>query len=267
MQKQFPEDVVAISLNLDHDTGEEPAADLQADVRKKLTELEMTTTNVMSSTVFDDVLEHFDLFSLPAAIVFDRDGSRLKTFEGDVSYEKQVIPLIEETIGGTPIDAAEAEAEVSVEIRTWEEFQKWVVAQRGKPVVVDVWSNFCEPCIKEFPEFVSLHRKYGDDVVCASLNLDYYGAGDDPDDLQPRVLEFLTKQKATSSNFLSSTADEEVLDAIAVSALPVTLVYNRAGELNKTFSNDSGEYGPGGFTYQANVKPLVAGLLNASADE
>ena len=99
MQNEYPDDVVAISLNLDHDSGKKPADDLQADVRKKLTELEMTTTNIMSSTVLDEVLEHFDLFSLPAAIVFDREGGRLQTFEGDLSYEKQIFPLLEALTG------------------------------------------------------------------------------------------------------------------------------------------------------------------------
>ena len=271
MQKQYPDDVVAISLNLDHDSGDEPADDLQADVRGKLTELKMTTTNVMSSTVFDEVLEHFDLFSLPAAVIFDRDGSRLKTLEGDLSYEKQIFPLVEELTGDAEAGEADAKAEVSVEIRTWDEFEKWVATQQGKPVVVDVWSNFCEPCIKEFPEFVSLHRQQGDDVVCASLNLDYYGAGDTPEELQPRVLEFLRKHNASTVNFLSSTPDETVLDAIEVAALPVSLVYSSSGELEKVFSNAGGENGPEGFSYQDDVTPVVERLLsqgdNSSVDE
>lgn len=104
MQKKYPQTVKAISLNVDHDEEGEPSAKLQKEVLDKLIELNLEVTNVMSSTVYDDVLDQRDLFSLPAALVFDTDGRLLEKFDGGFSYEKDIIPLIEKTLAGTSFD-------------------------------------------------------------------------------------------------------------------------------------------------------------------
>jgi len=161
----------------------------------------------------------------------------------------------------TPPDADESAKPVQLKIQSWDEVQAWVGSQKGKVVVVDVWSTFCEPCIEEFPQFVELHNRLRDQVACASVDIDYYGAGDTPEEIQPRVLEFLTKHKATSVNFISSTADEEVLDSIGVAAIPAVLVYDQTGKLKKTFTNDNEEYGPTGFRYAQDINPFVEDLL------
>jgi len=158
-------------------------------------------------------------------------------------------------------DADETAKPVQLKIQSWDEVQTWVGSQKGKVVVVDMWSTFCEPCIEEFPQFVELHNRLGDQVVCASVDIDYYGAGDSPEEIQPRVFEFLTKHKATSVNFISSTADEEVLDSIGVAAIPAVLVYDQSGKLKKTFTNDNDEYGPSGFRYAKDINPFVEELL------
>ena len=38
--------------------------------------------------------------------------------------------------------SAPAAPKVAVDIKNWEEIQTWVVGQRGKIVVLDVWSNW-----------------------------------------------------------------------------------------------------------------------------
>lgn len=99
MQKKYPDDVVGISLNVDHDQADTaPSDDLREEVLAKLSELNLETVNLMTSDPFDEMLERYDLFSLPAAIVYDREGKKLKTFEGDLSYEKQIFPLLESVV-------------------------------------------------------------------------------------------------------------------------------------------------------------------------
>lgn len=152
------------------------------------------------------------------------------------------------------------DANVSVEIRSWSDFQNWISKQKGKVVVVDVWSTSCGECVKEFPHFVELHQRLGDRVVCASLSVDYYGV-DKPEDLKPLVMEFLTEKKATTANFLSSTPDEEVMEAIDIASIPAALVYDQSGKLKKTFKNDFGDYGSDGFNYEDHINPFVEQLL------
>ncbi len=188
--------------------------------------------------------------------------------------------VAEDTAVTSPADATEASGDaaqspvgttgseasaptVSVDIKSWDGLQEWVAAQKGKIVVVDVWSTSCEKCVKEFPHFVELQNRLGDQVACASFSIDYYGL-DTPDDLKPQVLEFLTEKHATGTNFLSSTPDEEVMAALEVASIPAALVYDQSGALKKTFDNDDDEYGPEGFNYENHVAPLVDGLLKVA---
>ena len=66
---------MTISLNLDHDQPNElPPKDLQDEVLEKLVELKLEIANVMSSEDYENALARHDMFSLPAAIIYDRDG-------------------------------------------------------------------------------------------------------------------------------------------------------------------------------------------------
>lgn len=153
-------------------------------------------------------------------------------------------------------------APIQVAITSWSDLQGWVSEQRGKVVVIDVWSTYCLPCVKEFPHFVELHRNYLDSIACASLSLDYYGGeGNSPEDVKPQVQAFLTAEKATMTNFISSAPDAVVLKEISANAVPVVLVYDRQGQLHTVFSNDDGEYGPDGFSYEKHISPVVKQLL------
>ncbi len=106
MQKQYPDDVVAISLNLDHDDDDMPPDDeLQTEVRDKLVELNLAVTNVMSTDSYDEVTSHHDLFSLPAALIYNAEGQLIRKFDGDLNYEKAVFPLVAELLGTTTPDS------------------------------------------------------------------------------------------------------------------------------------------------------------------
>ena len=154
-------------------------------------------------------------------------------------------------------------AGIPLEIKSWAEVQAWIARQPGKVVVIDIWSTYCLSCMKEFPHFVELHEKYdADSVVCASLSVDFYGGeGNRPEEVRPKVLEFLVSQNATMQNFISSDPDETVLKEISTAAIPAALVYDRNGELHKVFNNFTGEYGADGFSYGEDITPLVEQLL------
>ncbi|MDA1051100.1 MAG: TlpA disulfide reductase family protein [Planctomycetota bacterium] len=155
-----------------------------------------------------------------------------------------------------------AAPQVNADIKSWEQIQQWVASQHGKVVVVDVWSTSCVPCVKEFPHFVALHEELAGEIACASVNIDYYGGENEkPEDLKPRILEFLTSRGASMQNFISSDPDEDVYKQIATAAIPAVLVYDRGGKLHTTFNNDELKYGPEGFNYADDITPLVRQLL------
>lgn len=109
---------------------------------------------------------------------------------------------------------------------------------------------------------MQLHDDLGRDVACASLNIDFYGGdGNKPEDVKPPVLKFLTSRRASMQNFISSSADEEVLKQINTASIPAAIVYDREGKLHTIFNNDEEKYGPEGFNYEEDITPLVKQLL------
>lgn len=158
--------------------------------------------------------------------------------------------------------STDEEQEVTVEVKSWADVQQMVADQKGKVVVVDVWSTWCEPCMEEFPNLVKLHRQFPEKVACISVDIDYIGREDEPpESFRDDVLEFVSKHGATFPNVISSDPDEDVLNALEVGSIPVVLVYDREGKLQKKFTNDDNEYGDEGFTYQQHIIPLVEELL------
>jgi thiol-disulfide isomerase/thioredoxin len=160
------------------------------------------------------------------------------------------------------------QAQISLEVKSWDQTQQLVAAQKGKVVVVDMWSTWCEPCVREFPNLVKLHRAHPNAVVCLSFNLDYSGAaGETPESFREAVSEFLNKQGATLQNVISSDATDDVFQRLKLGSIPAVLVYGPDGRLAKRFDNDDGLYGEEGFTYEKQIVPLVEQLLAKAGDD
>ena len=91
--------MAAIALNVDLDEpGGKPSEDLQQRVLEKLTKLKMNTQNLIAVDEHAAVLEHFGLFSVPAVLVFNTDGALKEKFEGDVNYERDIVPLVRQLL-------------------------------------------------------------------------------------------------------------------------------------------------------------------------
>jgi thiol-disulfide isomerase/thioredoxin len=140
--------------------------------------------------------------------------------------------------------AAPAEA-VTLQILDYDGLQALLKSHRGKYVVMDAWSTSCPPCVREFPNLVKLHEKYGDKVACVSLSFDYQGL-DPPEVVKEPVLGFLKQQNAAFDNVLSSVEADDLYKKLDLAAVPAVFVYDREGQLRKRFDNSTGEE----FTYE-----------------
>ncbi|MCA8985710.1 MAG: TlpA family protein disulfide reductase [Planctomycetaceae bacterium] len=158
------------------------------------------------------------------------------------------------------------EAGIALKAAQWHEVQAELAKHKGKVVVLDLWSTWCAPCVRELPHLVALQKKHPEQVVCISVNLNFDGS-DTPDVHAPEVLQLLAKLDARIINLLSTTPDETIYETIDLASIPVAFVYQNNGELKKRFDNESSEYGDEGFTYQDHVIPLVEELLKAPSPE
>ena len=156
---------------------------------------------------------------------------------------------------------------VTVEIKSWEETLALIASHQGKVVIVDLWSTSCEPCMREFPNLVALHKKFGSDkIACISVACDYEGLEDEPPASKtPQVLEFLKATGASFQNVLLSEPDIEVWEKIKLAAIPAVYVYGPDGKQARRFDNDANEFGDEGFTYKDHIVPLVESLLPGDA--
>jgi thiol-disulfide isomerase/thioredoxin len=148
----------------------------------------------------------------------------------------------------------------------WEQVQAFVGEQKGRVVVVDVWSTSCEPCLQEFPHLVALQQRYGSDVVCVSFDCDFIGARNKPVDYyRERVMKALTDMKAeTITNLMSNVAADELFQQLDLDSIPAVYVFDRDGKLAKRFDNRT-PVGTGieGISYEKQIDPLVAELVKS----
>jgi thiol-disulfide isomerase/thioredoxin len=149
----------------------------------------------------------------------------------------------------------------AVEILSWDQTQRRREQLHGKVVVLDVWSTYCDPCIREFPNLVKLQTRFANQVACISFNTDYAGAKDEPPEtFRKRVQDFLTSQKADLLNVLSNEPNDDFYTKIRLGGPPAVFVYDRQGKLVKRFDNSQVPKTPE-FNYKNDVVPLVERLL------
>jgi thiol-disulfide isomerase/thioredoxin len=102
LARRFPDDVACISFNVDYlGLPKKAPADYVPEVKKFLEEQQATITNLLSTEADSDVLEKFEVASMPAILVYDREGALVARLsddnasEGVLSYKNDVLPLVE----------------------------------------------------------------------------------------------------------------------------------------------------------------------------
>jgi thiol-disulfide isomerase/thioredoxin len=102
--------------------------------------------------------------------------------------------------------------------------------KQTKPLLVNFWATWCDPCRDEFPDLVKVDQDYrskGLDFIAISL--------DDTADLKTAVPEFLRQVKATMPVYLLNVSDPEpvivAIDKDWGGALPATFLYDAKGKV------------------------------------
>jgi len=111
-----------------------------------------------------------------------------------------------------------------------EALKNLLTQQREKPLLVNFWATFCDPCRDEFPDLVKINNDYG------SKSLDFYTVSlDDVAEIKAEVPKFLDLMKATMPAYLLDVNDPEpainLVDKKWRGDLPATYLYNEKGEI------------------------------------
>lgn len=105
---------------------------------------------------------------------------------------------------------------------------KALLVPKDKPLLLNFWATWCDPCREEFPDLVKISSTYKGklDVVTISL--------DDVEDIATAVPKFLREVKAEMPAYLLRTTDESAAIALVAKdwsgSLPMTVIINKTGE-------------------------------------
>jgi thiol-disulfide isomerase/thioredoxin len=99
-----------------------------------------------------------------------------------------------------------------------------------RPLLVNFWATWCDPCREEFPDLVKLDRQFrphGLDTISVSL--------DDLADIKTGVPEFLRQMRATMPAYLLNVPDpDQIISSVDPKwsgALPATFLYDAEGKV------------------------------------
>ena len=100
---------------------------------------------------------------------------------------------------------------------------------KGKPLLINFWATWCDPCREEFPDLVKLDTLYRGKIDMVTISLD------DLADINGDVPKFLTEMKAEMPAYLLHTTDDDAAIKIVskdwAGNLPLTIFFDKAGNV------------------------------------
>ncbi len=101
--------------------------------------------------------------------------------------------------------------------------------ENAKPLLINFWATWCDPCREEFPDLVKLDADYKGKIDFITISLD------DVEDIKTTVPRFLAEMKAEMPAYLLSTDSEEAaIGSVSKDwqgGLPFTVLLNNKGEI------------------------------------
>jgi thiol-disulfide isomerase/thioredoxin len=98
----------------------------------------------------------------------------------------------------------------------------------SKPLLVNFWATWCDPCREEFPDLVKLDAEYKGKIDFITISLD------DLAEINRDVPKFLADMKAGMPAYLLKAVDDDAAIASVskewTGALPLTILYDAAGK-------------------------------------
>jgi thiol-disulfide isomerase/thioredoxin len=136
------------------------------------------------------------------------------------------------TIGATaqasrPQPAAASMQKVSVKQIDFAGLRK-ALSPSSRPLLVNFWATWCDPCREEFPDLVKLDAEYRGKIDFITISLD------DLAEINRDVPKFLGEMNATMPAYLLKTIDDDAAITYVSKewsgALPLTVIYDSAGK-------------------------------------
>ncbi|MGA3177350.1 MAG: TlpA disulfide reductase family protein [Candidatus Acidiferrum sp.] len=147
--------------------------------------------------------------------------------------------------------AAQTHAPKDPELIDAQGYQKILQQYKGKPLLVNFWATWCEPCRDEYPMLNELAKQY------APKGLQVVGVNFDQDGDLILMRRFLARNKPIFPNYRKKKGEEEAFSEAVMpgynGGLPATFFYARDGrQVGHVFG--AGDHD----TYDAAIRSLLA---------
>ncbi|MCO6509196.1 MAG: TlpA family protein disulfide reductase [Aridibacter famidurans] len=142
------------------------------------------------------------------------------------------VPLVSAQSGANGSDSAQTGGGKAVNLKVTQVDEgsiKPLLVPDGKPLLINFWATWCEPCREEFPELIEIDREYEGKIDFLIISLD------DPVEITRDVPKFLEEMGSTMTPYLLRTLDETaVIGSISKDwqgGLPFTVLYDAEGKV------------------------------------
>lgn len=107
---------------------------------------------------------------------------------------------------------------------------KPLLKPHGKPLLINFWATWCDPCREEFPDLVQLSGEFSGKVDFITVSLD------DLADINTYVPKFLAEMKSKIPAYLLHTPDESAAISMVskdwTGNLPMTVLFDSSGAVS-----------------------------------
>lgn len=129
-------------------------------------------------------------------------------------------------------NSAPAEAPVihEMNLETLKKLLQRGTEKDARPLLINFWATWCEPCREEFPDLVRINADY------EKRNLEFITISlDEPEEMKTKVPEFLREMRSQMPAYLLNVIDPQlVIDLIDPNwhgGLPATFLYDASGKM------------------------------------
>ncbi len=106
---------------------------------------------------------------------------------------------------------------------------KKLLEPNGKPLLINFWATWCDPCREEFPDLIKLDAEFKGKINFVTISLD------DLIEINRDVPKFLAGMKAEMPAYLLKTADEGAAIALVTNdwtgGLPFSILFDASGKV------------------------------------
>lgn len=130
-----------------------------------------------------------------------------------------------------PLPAHAQEHSRKIEVKTIDTagVRRLITERHGRMLFLNVWATWCQPCVEEFPDIERVRQTIPDSVAdVVAISVDY------PDEVDSKILPFLTSRHITFPVYVSSVKKEDEfmnsLNPAWSGAVPATFIFDKEGQ-------------------------------------